>query len=135
MEGPFGIPPRKHRAVVNLTPLIDVMFLLLIFFMVSSTFREYMGVEVDLSKGETQTQEQQEGNVITVSSEGEIFFHESRVDRGGLEAALREAVEAEPDAQFLLRVDRNAQFQHYVTVLDVAYKVGGGGLIIQTESL
>ena len=77
MHGPFGSWRRKRRPNINITPLIDVMFLLLIFFMVSSTFRERLGIDIALPEAQSAREQELEPHEITVGPEGELFFGEA----------------------------------------------------------
>jgi len=87
---------KKEEGInINITPLIDVIFLLLIFFMVSSTFREHFGMEITLPEARTATEREAETQEITVSAEGDYFFGEQRVDEAGLRKAVAELLQAD----------------------------------------
>ncbi len=132
MASAFGGRPRR-RPTINITSLIDVMFLLLIFFMVSSTFREHLGIDVTLPHAESAVEQTVETHEITVSVEGEFFFGEQRVDETGLRESIVMLLRDEPDAVLVLRADEGASFGRVVRAIDIARSAGGARLVIPTR--
>lgn len=135
MSGAFNAPRLKRRPSINITPLIDVMFLLLIFFMVSSTFREQVGIEITLPGAETATAQEVEAYEIIVDRDGQIYFGDEPVDDAGLRSALARVLKEEPAARLVLRADREADFGRALRAMDIARDVGGERLIIPTAPI
>ena len=134
MDGAFGRNTSKHKPVINITPLIDVMFLLLIFFMVSSTFRTSMGIDIALPEAETTgAQEEQAQTMLTVRGRDEIFIDGASVSLGELEQRLKAIVQEEPEKVLVLEGDKEAVLENWIKVIDIARKVGGKELVILTE--
>jgi biopolymer transport protein ExbD len=133
MDRAFGAPRKTRRPIINITSLIDVMFLLLIFFMISSTFREHFGIDVSLPSADTAVSQEQNTHDITVSAQGGVFFGGDVVSVVELRAALADLLEKEPEASIVLRADEKAAFQDVIKVIDTARKVGGTQLVIPTE--
>ncbi|MEA3365674.1 MAG: biopolymer transporter ExbD [Candidatus Hydrogenedentes bacterium] len=123
----------RRRPTINITSLIDVMFLLLIFFMVSSTCREDLGSDVTLPHAETAVEQTMEPQEITVTEKGDFFFGQQLVDEAGLEKSIQELLRENPDAVFVLRADENADFGRVVRAIDIARDAGGAKLIIPTR--
>ena len=132
MASAFGGHPRR-RPTINITSLIDVMFLLLIFFMVSSTFREHLGIDVTLPHAESAAEQTVETHEITVTVEGEFFFGEQRVDDTGLRESIVTLLRDEPEAILVLRADEGASFGRVVRAIDIARSAGGARLVIPTR--
>lgn len=135
MSQPFGARRHRKRPHINLTSLIDVMFLLLIFFMVSSTFRHGFGLEVDLPKAETATETQDLPEEIVVDERGNFYFAGKPVDENGLRDAIVTLLTEDPDATLILRADESADFGRAVQAIDIARSVGGTRLVIPTERI
>lgn len=133
MSGAFNARRSRRRPIINITSLIDVMFLLLIFFMVSSTFREQYGIDVDLPEAATASQQEAEPYEIVVTSQGEYFFGQQRVDANGLREAVKTLLAEQQDARLVLRADEEADFGQVVRAIDIAREVGGRQLIIPTR--
>lgn len=133
MTGAFGRHKRRRGPFINITSLIDVMFLLLIFFMVSSTFRDRLGIAISLPAAETATEQSSDTHEITVDAQGGFHFGEQRVDDDGLRASIIDLLERQPDAVLVLRADEQADFGRVIRAMDIARRVGGTRLIIPTR--
>ncbi len=135
MNSAFGMSRRKRRPTINITSLIDVIFLLLIFFMVSSTFREHVGIDVALPEAETTDVQEMATHEIVVTEAGDFYFGQQKVDEAALRDAIASLLKAEPEATLVLRADENADFGKAVRAIDIARSVGGTRLIIPTREL
>ncbi|HOZ46184.1 MAG TPA: biopolymer transporter ExbD [Candidatus Hydrogenedentes bacterium] len=124
---------RKRKPTINITPLIDVMFLLLIFFMVSSTFREHTAIDIALPTAQTASSHPQAPLEIVVRKSGDLYFGTEPVDEQALKRALTEVLQGDADAVLVLRADREADFGRVVRAIDIAREVGGGHLVIPTD--
>ncbi len=133
MDGAFNSQRRKRRAQINMTSLIDVMFLLLIFFMVSSTFRDHQGIDIALPESKTGTAQEQTPYTIAISAAGEIYFADKQVDTAKLRTAMANVLAEDPAASLVLRADEEADFGVVVRVIDIAREVGGNQLVIPTQ--
>ncbi|MCW8963528.1 MAG: biopolymer transporter ExbD [Gammaproteobacteria bacterium] len=130
-------PKRQEEPDVNLTPLIDVVFLMLIFFMVSTTFQKESIVKVDLPKASAEEEAPKEEVVeVTVNAAGEYFINRARVlnrDPKTLKAAIIKHAGSNNERPFIIRADAMAPHQAVVTVMDVAGQLGFSRLSIPTE--
>ncbi len=119
-------PPRLQagKPEITMAPLIDVVFLLLIFFMVTTVFPENRGLVIE--KPESKISEPLALKKITffVSDKGEIEFQQRKISVQDIERLVREQLAAAPDTAVLLQVDKNATTQVFIRVLD-AVKAGG----------
>lgn len=132
MDGPFGTKHRVRRPTINLTSLIDILFMLLIFFMLSSTFRNQLGIDIALPKAVTAANQENMGKEITVDASGAIYFNSALVTPMQLRERLVELLKIEPEAALVLRADKNTPFQNVLNVIDITREVGGGQLVIPT---
>lgn len=134
MNNAFGRPQKRRQPVINITSLIDVMFLLLIFFMVSSVFRDTIGLDITLPAAATATTQQEAPHDIFITGDGSITFDgQEGLAIAGLEEALTRLLEEEPDARMALTADAEADYADFVAVIDVARKTGAEKLIIHTK--
>ena len=122
-------PQRKQQVEINLTPLIDVVFLLLIFFMVSTTFKDEARLRVQLpeAQGEEVPAQEPEQIRIVIDRAGSYWVDDQRVvDRRPitLARALRGALGERKDVPVLIQADANATHQSVMTALDAAAEVG-----------
>jgi biopolymer transport protein ExbD len=120
---------------LNLTPLMDIMFLLVIFFAVSTTFKVFPGISVDLPGAESEQIKEQAKSVTAILTEtGEIFIDGKPIEKEHLVATLRVRQEESPVNMFILEADRTAQHGQVVTLMDAAKKAGILHLAISTRS-
>ncbi|MBI5091993.1 MAG: biopolymer transporter ExbD [Candidatus Hydrogenedentes bacterium] len=133
MRGAFNQRRERRKPYINIVNLVDVLFLLLIFFMISSTFRQHLGIDIMLPEAATSTNLDVKPHEIVVSQAGELFFGDQKVDEAGLHAAIAELLKTDPKADIVLRADEGANFGRVVKAIDIAREVGGSRLIIPTR--
>lgn len=127
---------RRPEVSINLTPLIDVVFLLLIFFMVSTSFSELTQLVVDLPKAEGSPATSDEALILTVDVAGNMTLSGELVpnDARGLSLALRQRLNGNTDIPVALSADAMTPHQYVVTAMDVAAQLNITRLTIATEN-
>lgn len=131
----FAAPRRDGGELLDLTPLIDVVFLLLIFFMVSTTFiRAPGGIRVDLPHSDTQEFIQEgEEVVVKISEDGTIYVDDAPVSNDALKAELQRAVKRDPGTTVIIKADRAVEHGEVVRVMDLAKRIGLVKMAVATE--
>ena len=120
----------RPRPMINLTPLIDVVFLLLIFFMVSTTFDTQSRIKVTLPEIDTEMPEDENPDmiIVQVTADGSMSLNNSMELVSStptvLKRAMAEIAEGRTDIPVIVKVDRNAPFQAAMTVMDVSGQLG-----------
>jgi len=113
---------------VNLTPLIDVVFLLLIFFMVSTTFEHQSRIQVELPEASAEpTTPESESLEIIVDAQGRYFIGDEQVVNTRLKTlkgAITKVLGDRTDMPVIVRADASSPHQSVVTVLDAASQLG-----------
>lgn len=128
----------KEEPTVDLTSLIDVVFLLLIFFMVSTTFERQALLKVDLpeaSQVEDQT-DVPDSLELVIDDEGRMFLNDQRLvdsDARTLSAAIEQQAGSNRGIPLILRADRETPHHFVVTSMDVAAQLGFTNLSIATD--
>ena len=130
-------PGYKEETVeVNLTPLIDVVFLLLIFFMVSTTFDKHAKLEVSLPEASTRaTQQQKDPLVLSIDAKGNYFLNDRQVVNQQLKTlkqAIQKMIGDDKDVVLVLRADANTAHKSVVRAMDAASQLGLTKLSIAT---
>ena len=128
----------REDPTIDLTSLIDVVFLLLIFFMVSTTFERPAAMQVDLPEAsEVQAQPEQEERLeLVIDADGRMFVNDRQLVDGRpqtLKAALNQAAGDKHDLPLILRADRDTPHHFVVTAMDVAAQLGFRNLSIATD--
>lgn len=123
-------PRKKRRVLINITSLIDVLFLLLIFFMVTSTFLEQPGMKLELPSAESAEVARIEKLVLHIRSDDEVVFNGLPVALDDLEETMRAALSEIEDRTLVLNADRTVQHGTVVRVMDISKKLGLERLVI-----
>lgn len=120
----FKRPLKTIQALepINLAPLIDAILLLLIFFMLSSSFTFQSGINVNLPKAVTSDTLQEENFIITITSEDVIYFRNSVYTIKELKAELDKP--AQKSRPVLIKADRRASVGRIVDVWDLCRQLG-----------
>jgi len=126
---------------INMTSLIDVVFLLLIFFMVSTTFERQAALKIDLPEAsvvaETQLEETEKLELV-IDRDGNMFLNDRQLidsTPATIEAAFREATGDVRTQPVLLRADSLTPHHFVVTAMDVTGQLGFTRLSIATEQV
>ena len=127
---------RRPEVSINLTPLIDVVFLLLIFFMVSTSFSEFTQLVVDLPEAEGAPASTDNALLLVVDVQGDMALDGEPVpnDARGLSAALGQRLSGNTDIPVTLSADAMTPHQYVVTAMDVAAQLNITRLTIATEN-
>lgn len=122
---------------VNLTPLIDVVFLLLIFFMVSTTFTKETHLDIDLPEatGETVAEENEQIEILINAQGGYAVNGESLVNKqiATLRAAIEDVSGGDTSMPLIITADAQSPHQSVVTAMDAAGQLGFVRLSITTK--
>jgi len=127
---------RRPEVSINLTPLIDVVFLLLIFFMVSTSFSDLTQLVVDLPEAEGAPASADTAVLLVVDAAGKMTMDGEPVpnDARGLSAAMGERLSGNTDILVTLSADAMTPHQYVVTAMDVAAQLNITRLTIATEN-
>lgn len=128
---------RGEETGVNLTPLIDVVFLLLIFFMVSTTFKKETHINLNLpeAEGEQITAENNQIEIV-ISAAGEYAINERALVNDEFEtlrAAIKKVGKGDTELPVIISADGNAPHQAVVNAMDAAGQLGYSRLSITTR--
>ena len=113
--------------------LTDIVFLLLIFFLLSSTFILQPGVKVALPRTTTTEISAEKSVVLTLTADGGLYLNDERVSRGTLGAKLRQRLLSVGNPILVLRADRRVTLEQAVEVMDIAKHAGGERFVIATR--
>lgn len=129
-------PDRRDEVELNMTPLIDVVFLLLIFFMVSTTFEKQARLKVVLPEASAEaTQTKDNPVVIGIDAKGQFYINDRQLvnsQMDTLKIALGKTVGNNRDIPLVLRADAKTPHQSVVMAMDAAAQLGLTRLSIAT---
>lgn len=129
----FYQPRKREKPVVAMAPLIDMIFLLLIFFMVATVFPDNVGVEVDKPEADTAKALPRDNLLFAITAGGELWHSEKKITFAEAEVVMRAAARVRPDTAVIVQPDQRSATAHLVTFLDTARKAGATNISIATE--
>lgn len=110
---------------IDITPLIDVIFLLLIFFMISTTFINATGIQIELPTTVSQPKpEKQKTLEIAITAQQQFFFNGQPIKQKQLKSTLLKAKQGISDNGLIIRADGKVQHRLVVFVMDTAKQAG-----------
>lgn len=110
----------EEAGEIDLTPMLDVVFILLIFFIVTSVFVTEAGIEVNKPDASTATPRSQDLILIAVSSDGEIWMGDEAVEPRFLRSRIERRLAEDPNSQIVIQGDEEAANEHVMTIMRAA---------------
>lgn len=120
---------------ISMAPLIDVIFLLLIFFMVSTVFPDNRGIAVEKPSSETAEPLHIKKITFHLTHDEQILFKERVINTADVQRIVAETLRAAPDTAVLLDIDRRVIAQRIVSVMDACKKGGADKIGIATKKI
>ena len=114
----FVLPKKGRGVIINVTSLIDVMFLLLIFFMVSSTFKNQPAIDLSLPRSTTAEESTVTPTVLYLTRDGQLFLNDQLIERDRLGQELSRLQAATGEDRVVLRADERSEHGAVVDLID-----------------
>jgi len=119
----------EEEAEIDMTPMLDIVFIMLIFFIVTTSFVKEAGIEVNKPKATNQTKQKSANIFIAIKDTGEIWMDKRRVDVERVGATIEKMLAEQPTDVIIIQADKDAKHGVVVKVMD-AIKEAGSGLRI-----
>ena len=115
----FNLPRKKQKDMgIDMDPLMDIVFILLIFFVVTSSFTRETGVDVTKPQAQSASQLEKENLLIAITREGTIHINERQVDLASLQDILKQSLAKTPDREAVIIADKGSETGVLVQVID-----------------
>jgi biopolymer transport protein ExbD len=128
----------KETLEINLIPLIDVLLVILIFLMITTTYSKYAELQINLPTADAQKQPERPNEInITVDAGGHYTIDRSPVvfrSVGGLSDEMRRAAGALVDPVVVINADANASHQSVINIMEAARQAGYGHISFATQT-
>ena len=115
---------------VNLTPLLDMVFILLIFFLVTSSFVKESGIDVNRPTAQTATRTERGNIIIAINKDGEIWMDKQQVDVRSVRSHIERLHAQNPEGTVIILADQDSRTGLLVKVIDQARLAGVGNVAI-----
>lgn len=124
---------KRHKVLINITSLIDVLFLLLIFLMISSTFVEQPGMKLELPESKSALTEKIKDLVLQINADGTMTLNDETISLENLEDMFKQILPTLEEKSLVLKADKSVPHGTVVKVMDLAKLSGLEKLIIATQ--
>jgi len=116
---------------LNLTPLIDILFILIIFFMLTTSFMRIESMELILPSASGKSTVKHEAVRLFVSANGDLSLGQRRLNPDELDETLSKMFENNPDTRVMLLTADGVTMQQLVSIMDRIYMMGGKSLFVR----
>lgn len=123
---------KRIKPSLNITPLIDVVLLLLIFFMISTTFVVQPGINVNLPQTVTSEKQIRKDIVIIITKDNTIYINEKKIDLRDVLKEFKAEHEKNRDALLIIKADKKVSHGEVVNIMDLAKQAGISSMAIAT---
>ena len=125
----------EEKSQINILPMIDIIFVILSFFIVSSLYLVKLEtIPVNLPNAETSNQEKDSVIVITLDLENKVFIDDKFIDISILENEIRSKIRVSNNKKVVLRADKGIKYERVISILDILRKIENIKIGVSTES-
>jgi len=123
----------QDDAQIDMTPMLDIVFIMLIFFIVTASFVKESGITVDKPTAETATKRDLANIFIGIASNGDIYMQKNKVEKDAVKAGLEEMLLENPESTVVVQADSRADAGALLKVLDAAKAAGVRNISVAAE--
>ena len=109
---------KSEESGIDLTPMLDVVFIMLIFFIVTTSFVKESGIDVSRPSAKTAKKKQRASILVAISSSGEIWIQKRRVDIRAVRANIERLHAETPEGTVVIQADKRSETGLLVDVMD-----------------
>jgi len=131
-RGAFGAEEEDNE--INLTPMLDVVFIMLIFFIVTASFIKEAGIDVIRPEAMTADKQEDAAILIAISANDEIWIDRRETDPRALRTAIERLHSENPKGSIVIQADEESTNEMLVIVLEAAKQVGVANVAIATDA-
>ena len=114
----------EEQEEINLTPMLDVVFIMLIFFIVTASFVKEAGIDVNRPEAATAVKKERASILIAISDKGEIWINKRRVDVRAVQANVERLKAENPQGSVVIQADKKSTTDTLIKVMDSARAAG-----------
>jgi biopolymer transport protein ExbD len=123
----------EEEAQIDLTPMLDVVFIMLIFFIVTASFIKEAGVEVNRPEASTSQPKDNVNILVAISANNEIWMDQRRIDVRAVRANIERLHAENPKGAVVIQADNKSQTETVAAVLDAAREAGVYDVSLATD--
>ncbi len=128
-----NIKPAQDEAQIDMTPMLDIVFIMLIFFIVTASFVKESGITIDKPTADTATKRPKANIFIGIDSRGDIYMLKAKVEKDAVKAGLEAMLQENPESTVVIQADTRAEAGVLLSVLDAAKAAGVKNVSVAAE--
>lgn len=132
-RGFSNLTPQAEEGEIDITPMLDVVFIMLIFFIVTASFVKESGIEVNRPDASTAQSKPRANILIAINDMGEIWINKRKVDESQVRANIERMHAENPQGTVVIQADEEAKTRQLVAVMDAARQAGVYDVSLATE--
>lgn len=134
MRRSFSQLSQQHEeAEIDITPMLDVVFIMLIFFIVTASFVKESGIEVNRPEASTAQSKPRASILVAIDSNGDIWLNKRKVEQGQVRANIERLHAENPQGTVVVQADEEAKTKVLVAVMDAARAAGVSDVSLATN--
>ena len=114
----------EEEANIDMTPMLDVVFIMLIFFIVTASFVKEAGIDVNRPEAATAVKKDRANILIAISDKGEIWINKRRIDVRAVQANIERLYAENPQGTVVIQADKKATTETLIKVMDASRAAG-----------
>ncbi len=123
----------EEETAIDLTPMLDVVFIMLIFFIVTASFVKEAGIDVNRPEASTAVKKDRANILVAISENNEIWINKRRVDERAVQANIERLYAENPQGSVVIQADRKAMTDTLIKVMDASRAAGVFDVSIATQ--
>ncbi|MDC0147594.1 biopolymer transporter ExbD [Alphaproteobacteria bacterium] len=124
---------REDDTAIDMTPMLDIVFIMLIFFIVTATFVKESGIDVTRPDAETAVKQSRVGILIAIRDNNEVWINRRQIDLAAVRANVERLHAENPQGGAVIQADKDAQTGTLIEVMDQVRLAGVGSIAIAAE--
>jgi biopolymer transport protein ExbD len=134
MRAPLGNLLQEDEAEeINMTPMLDVVFIMLIFFIVTASFVKEAGIDVNRPEAATAVKKERANILVAISDKGEIWINKRQIDVRAVQANIERLKAENPQGSVVIQADKKATTEMLIKVMDASRAAGAFDVSIAAQ--
>jgi len=118
---------------INMTPMLDVVFIMLIFFIVTASFVKEAGIDVNRPEAATAVKKDRANILVAISDKGEVWINKRQIDIRAVQANIERLKAENPQGSVVIQADKKATTDILIKVMDAARAAGAYDVSIAAQ--
>lgn len=119
-----NLTPQSDESEIDITPMLDVVFIMLIFFIVTASFVKESGIEINKPEASTAQAKPRASILVGINEQGEIWINKRKVEESQVRANIERLHAENPQGAVVIQADQEAKTKTLVAVMDAARQAG-----------